>query len=447
MTKFKLSDFQNTNDVLVRKSQINDEYSTIVDKVTEEKRDIKPEEQERLDEILEQRKQLDDIFRILSQKEEGVKQEARKAQPRYSHEEKENRELSKFSFLKVVQSHFSSRDGGKPLDGLELEMHQEAAIEHERASVGRKLEGVGIPSIIFRAMTATGETSVAGDQGGNWVPTLKQGLMMALRPRLVMSGLGAQFITGLSGNVDFPKGGAVTGGWKGEIIDSDDGTPGTDVISMNPNRLPTTVKYSKQLMLQSAPDVENFLINDIFRFIAQQVDAGAINGRGTATYHEPLGILQTNDIGGVPIDTNGGAPTWAHISKLEEAVAIRDGDVGALAYLTNPKVRQKLKTTLKATGYPGFVWENGNEPLNGYRAGVTNLVPSNLTKAGGSSLSAIIFGNFNDLVIGNWGGMDIVVDPYTAKIKGMVEITANTYWDAKVLRKESFAAVVDAATV
>ena len=438
----KLSDFQDRNDLAIKRTELSEEYNKIVDKVTEEKRDISDDEQKRLDEIIADKRSMESFDKIFIQKEENMRSEAKRNLSKQSPQEKETAEIRKFSFLKVIQAGIEKRD----LDGLEAEMAQEAKREFGYANIGKSLEGVGVPSIVFRSMTATGQTTAAGDQGGNWIPTEKSGLMMALRPRLVMSQLGARFISGLQGNVDFPKGAAVTGGWKGEIVAADDGTPNTSVVSMNPNRLPVILKYSKQLMLQSSPDVERFLLDDLMRYIAQAVDQGAINGRGTATHHEPLGILSTANIGSTAIGDNGGAPTWAHIVDLESKVAAEDADIGSLAYLTNSKVRGKLKTTLKATGYPGFVWENGTAPLNGYSAGVTNMVPSNLTKAGGSSLSAIIFGNFNDLVIGNWGGMDIVIDPYTAKATGQVEIGANTYWDAKVLRAESFAACVDATT-
>ena len=107
-------------------------------------------------------------------------------------------------------------------------------------------------------------------------------------------------------------------------------------------------------------------------------------------------------IGGV----NGLAPNWQHMIDLETNVATANADVGAMGYLTNARVRGRLKSTSKVTGQNGFIWENGTTPVNGYSAAVTNAVPSNLTRGTGTNLSAIIFGNFSDLVIGMWGGMD-----------------------------------------
>jgi len=73
-------------------------------------------------------------------------------------------------------------------------------------------------------------------------------------------------------------------------------------------------------------------------------------------------------------------------------------------------------------------------------------VPSTLTKGNSDVCSAIIFGNFADLLIGQWGGMDIVVDPYTQAPSGLVRLVINSWWDVLVKRAASFAAMQDALT-
>ena len=89
---------------------------------------------------------------------------------------------------------------------------------------------------------------------------------------------------------------------------------------------------------------------------------------------------------------------------------------------------------------------NANDPLNGFSVGYSNHVPSNLTKGSGTDLSALIFGNFNDLVIGQWGGMDILVNPFTKGKEGITELIATMYTDVAVLRPQSFAAILDIIT-
>lgn len=442
MTNDKLlSNIENSDDAKQKRAKIWDNMNQLVELRKEEKRDFTEEEQKRYDSL---KGNFDTLTEKITDLEADEKRQMIMAgkHARNSAKEKEEKELGKYSLMRAIQLKMQERS----LDGLEGEMHQEAEKEMRDANVGKSgIEGVGVPDVILRniASRATPNTVTGSNIGSHLVPTVKSGLLTALRPRLVLATLGAQSIGGLQGNIDFPKMAAVTSGWKTEIDDADASTPGSSMVSMSPNRLTSILGYSRQLLLQSSPDIEAFLINDLLRSIAQNVELAAINGSGSG---EPEGILETDNIGDVEGGTDGANPTWDHILELETAVAIENADMGSLGYLTNAKVRGFLKGLLKATGYPGFVWEQGDQPLNGYRAGVTNLVPSNLTKGSGTGVgicSAIIFGNFNDMIIGNWGGMDITVDPYTAKKKGVVEIGANTYWDVAVLRPESFAAMQD----
>ena len=110
-------------------------------------------------------------------------------------------------------------------------------------------------------------------------------------------------------------------------------------------------------------------------------------------------------------------------------------------------MRGKLKATPKVSGQNGFIWDGTDTPLNGYRAAVTNAVPSNGTKGTGTNLSSIIFGNFQDLVIGMWGGLDLVVDPYTGSNAGTVRVVALQDVDVALRNTVSFATMTDAITV
>ena len=78
--------------------------------------------------------------------------------------------------------------------------------------------------------------------------------------------------------------------------------------------------------------------------------------------------------------------------------------------------------------------------MNGYRAVFSNNLPSNITKGTGTDLSAMIFGNFNDLVIGQWGGLEVLVDPFTQATTGVTRYVINSYFDVAVLRAASFSA-------
>ena len=110
-------------------------------------------------------------------------------------------------------------------------------------------------------------------------------------------------------------------------------------------------------------------------------------------------------------------------------------------------MRGALKTTLKSEGVSGYIWQDGDTPLNGYRCAVSNQVPSNLTKGSAAGkCSPLIFGNWADLMIAHWGVLDVIVDPYTKGKQGAVVITVLQDVDIAVRNAESFAAVKDIVT-
>ena len=179
--------------------------------------------------------------------------------------------------------------------------------------------------------------------------------------------------------------------------------------------------------------------------LALEIDRAALHGSGSS--NQPTGVAATSGIGSVAGGTNGLAPAWSHIVALETEVAIDNADIGALMYVTNAKVRGKLKTVEKASSTGQFVWADGDTPLNGYRSLTTNQVSSTLTKGTSSGVcSAIFFGNWSDLLIGMWGGLDLLVDPYTSSTTGTVRVTALQDVDVAVRHPESFAAMLDALT-
>jgi HK97 family phage major capsid protein len=201
---------------------------------------------------------------------------------------------------------------------------------------------------------------------------------------------------------------------------------------------------SRKMLLQSSLDVEAFVRNDLATSLALAIDSAAINGTGSS--NQPKGVLNQTGIGSVAGGTNGGNPDWKDIVDLESAVAIDNADIGNLGFLTNAKVRGKLLQTEKASTTAQYVWSDNNS-LRGYNAAVSNQVPSNLTKGTASGVcSAILFGNWADLIIGTWGGIDINVDTSTGSSSGTVRVVALQDVDIAVRHAESFAAMKDALT-
>lgn len=332
---------------------------------------------------------------------------------------------------------------GKPLDGIEAEVHAMAEADAKRS--GLQIEGFAVPAFLpgskpeKRGQSATGQTTNPGDQGGVFVETQVNGLIDALWSRNFLSLVGAQRFAGLVGNQKFPVqltkpvAESVT-----EIQALTDQEILFGEVDMSPNRRGATIPISKQLLLQTSFDVQRFILDQIRKSLDYKLNSDAI----TAV----LAAITVGNANLIALGTNGLAPTYADLVAMETLLAASDADKDTVKYLTNPKVKGKLKTTQVFSGTNGDpVWKDSI--LNDYPAITSNIVPSNLTKGTSSGVaSAIVLGNWADLYVGMWGGVDFVVDPFTLAKKAQIQITTNMWWDTEVARSASFVGIKDALT-
>ena len=356
----------------------------------------------------------------------------------------------RYSLLRAIRA----VSEGKQLEGIEAEMFQEADKEARDAQVS--LSGtIRIPGMLSRmehlAREQRADLSVGTTTaGGHTVQTTLGELIPILEPKLVTRSLGADILTGLTGNLTFPRNNAdSTAAWEGENTDADQTDVTFDQVALTPKRLAAFTVIGKQLMFQSSIDVENLVRRRLNFAVSKAVDSAAINGSGSG--NQPTGVLNTAGIGSVAIGTNGGNPTWAHIVSLETTIATGDADMGRLSYLTTPGVRGKLKVTEKASTTGMFVWTDERAgdsrmgQLNGLNAFTSTLTPSTLTKGTSSGVChAIIFANWEELIIGQWAGVDITLDNITLAGKAQIKLIVNSWWDIAVKHAASFAAIKDA---
>lgn len=359
-------------------------------------------------------------------------------------------ERDRYSFLRLMNAAANPADRqAQEAAAFEIECSTEA--QRKRDKVDQK--GMTIPVDMLRApiVPEAQRDLVVGTNtaGGHTVATelLAGSFIDLLRNNMSVMAMGARMLTDLNGNIAIPRlTGGATAYWVGESASPTESQQAFDQVLLSPKTVGAFTDMSRKLLLQSSIDVEALVRQDLATIVGLAIDLAGLNGSGSS--NQPRGVLQTSGIGSVAGGTNGLAPTWDHIVDLETEVAADNAAIGNLGYLTNTKVRGKLKKTETFTGTNGMpVWDKGAEPLNGYRAGVSNQVPSNLTKGSSSGVcSAIIFGNWADLLIGMWGGLDILVDPYTHSTSGTVRVTALQDVDVAVRHPESFAAMVDALT-
>lgn len=342
-----------------------------------------------------------------------------------------------FSLVKFVRE----LSEGRGLTGLEAEVAEMGAEEYRR--MGLTANGAVVPSAFIRA--AQGQNAGTAVDGGNLVETMAARYVEALKEKLVVAQLGATVLTDLLGEVPVITSAAISADWGAEGAAASTKKANYAKAVMKPHRNSVNVVVTKDLLRQTSFDVEQDLINKITEAHAVLLESAAIAGKGTD--NEPKGILNTTGIGDVAMGTNGAAISWKKVVELETKVNSVNANRGRMAYLTNAKVFGALKTTEKATGSGRFIMEDAAAGrCNGYVTEFSNLVPSNLTKGSGSNLSAMIFGNFQDLYIGQWGGLDIVVDPYTSKKTAEIEICLNAWNDVLVAEPKSFAAIKDIVT-
>lgn len=328
------------------------------------------------------------------------------------------------------------------LSGLEKEVDEMGAKEYER--LGLEQRGHVIPSAYLRA--ASGQNYTTAADGGNLTEEGERRYLDILKDKLVVARLGATVLTDLVGTFTAISSSAIQASWEGEATKTDIKKTSYTKMSMTPHRSSVSVAITKDLLRQTSFDVEKDLLDKITSAHANLLEKAAISGTGSG--NQPTGILKTAGIGSVAMGANGGAIDWKHIVELETEVNSKNANRGSLAYLSNAKVNGVLKVTEMAAGTARFLLSNeAPKILNGYPFDWTNLVPDNLTKGtADSKCSALIFGNFQDLYIGQWGGIDIVVDPYTGARTGEVNTTLNAWNDVKVVEPKSFAAIVDITT-
>ena len=335
--------------------------------------------------------------------------------------------------------------------GYERELSDEIA-----KRTGKKSQGFYVPDFAWRSgVMTTAATGAIGSENvtDQFVPQIQRGdlFIEALRAKQVMSNLGVTYLGGLTNRVRMPK--IATGasaGFVEEAGDVSDQSPTDAGVTLQPRTLGAFATISRLLMLESIPAIEQIVQDDILRSIADKIEYYAINGSGASG--QPTGILTNSDVNNLDISagTDVAALTWADITDLVKLVEEDNGIVNAntLGFLTNPKVKAKMANTVRVASSDSVMLLN--DPWNaiyGYKAEFTNNVPSDLDPGdGGSDASAMIFGDFSQLMVGLFGAPSIIVDPYTGSKSGDVQISIMQEVDVALRNAISFAKTDEIST-
>ena len=317
---------------------------------------------------------------------------------------------------------FSIRKALAGAAGLDVDWGREREISQECARrMGKSLEGVMIP---LRAGEQR-NTTVSGDVP-NLIPTdhLAQSFIDKLRSRVVVTGLGATMLSDLRGDVEIPGMGAShTAHWFAE----DNAIPlskmGDRKVTLTPKHVGARTELSRNTLLQTSPEIEQLVQNDFAAIVARAVDKVALEGGGT---NEPTGILGTTGV----TEVTAFEATW---DKIQELIGtLEDADATGTAFTCRPSIMRTLRTTNRVENEPehGFIAES-RESLDGFPVARTTHMKDD----------TLLFGNFADVLIGMWGGVEVLANPYAedAYSKGNVQYRIIQTLDVAIRHPESFA--------
>ena len=312
------------------------------------------------------------------------------------------KEVKRFSFVRALNFLANQSDASARREAeFEIEVGTEAAKKYDRSS-----NGIVVPNEVLRRDLNVGTATA----GGNLVEDvlLSGSFIDLLRNKLALAGAGMTTLSGINGNISIPKqSAAATAYWVGEGSSPTESQQTIEQVNLSPKTCGAFVDYSRKLLLQSSIDIEQMVRNDLAQVLALELDRVGLNGSGSS--NQPLGIINTTGIGTQSLTSFG---TFAEYIGMETDVAVANADAGALRYIINASARGALKSTEKASGTAQFVYEN--DEINGYPVTVSNQLGNN----------DALFGDFSQLIMAMWSGLDLTVDPFAGATAGTVRIIA-----------------------
>jgi len=305
--------------------------------------------------------------------------------------------------------------------GFEREVSQELA--RMANSEGAAMQGgLMVPVDVLATSGQRADTTT----GAGLVGTMHMAsqFVETLRAATLLGRLGAQFLSGLNGNVSIPKQtGDASFGWLAEGANASNSDVPVGNVTLSPKHVGGKVNLTFELMRQSSPAIEQLVRRSMLGGIALEIDKAGFQGSGAS--NQPLGLLNTAGVQTLTLaDAVGKIPVWSEIVKMEGMLDDIDGLLGQLAYAFRPSVLSELKSKVKDAGSGRFIIE-GND-CNGYTPHSSTQLPANTS----------VFGDFSQVMVGTWGMVEMI--PERNSSTGGLDIGCHQLADVAVLRPEQF---------
>lgn len=369
-----------------------------------EDEDVQEETVEKSDEVQEDKVEDEDKDNDVEGEDKEEDKEARSA--RTKHININTMKEQRFSLLKAIRNVAENRQQ----DMVTAAVLNEGMKEMRAAG----LSTVG--QIYIPTMETRAAVSVASE-GVDVVATDLYDIIEPLRAKNVLVQAGAKFYTGLTNNAQIPVMTGSNVNWAGETAAATDGNVLFNNVTLTPKRLTAYVDISKMLLAQDSIGVENAIRQDLINAINSKLES-TILGKGTKSATSPAGIFN----GKTPTKVTDFEGLVGLEAKVEEANVL-----GGISYIASPSARASFRNMMKGSrGTAQLAYTDGT--LDGTPVYSTSNVET----------KNFVVGDFSNLAIGSWGGLDIVVDNYTQAVNGMIRLVVNAYFDAALIRPEAF---------
>lgn len=414
------------------KLELKERALTIIDNAKKEVRDLTDEETKEIDTIKEEIKALEDdeektdekpMSNEESEKEDEVETKADENQEstedeikEESEDEKQDRNITnnsnirktmnkEFRLIKAIRNIANNR----PMDEVTKAVANAGAEEMRKSglSFGGQIQ-----------LPLESRTITVANEHDDVIETEFTNILEPLRAKNVLVEAGAKYLTNLVGDVQVPIMSASNVGWAGEVADAASGDPSFSHVTLQPKRLTAYIDLSKQFIAQDSLAAEQLIREDLVKAINNKLEA-TILGDESGTTTQPQGMF----------DAISATSVSGYSDVVDKEADIEDANVnGACVYVMSNKAKAVLRAMPKSSKSTQLVFENGE--VDGTKALNTSHI----------SDKKYIYGDFSNLAIGQWGAIDLTIDPYTLARSGQIRIVVNSYFDAKILRPSAFTA-------
>jgi len=398
------------NDLKGQRNANYEEFVAIGQKADSEGRVLTEAEQERCDKLDNMVQDLDVKIKHKTREQDMVARMAHSGTAGASEQREVERVNGSFSLSRAV----AAVANGRNLEGAEAEWASEAS--KEARSQGLQMAGqIAIPSIALRAGAADDFQAGSGD-GSGFVPTVVPAAIEALRAPTVVEGLGTTVIRNATGNLQFPRvSNKAAGTGETEVSADAASTMQMDELSLTPQRVAANTKYSKQLVLQGGAEVDALIANELAAAMNAYVDDYAFDTICASTAVNQSSVADA-------------ALTTAIVNKMEEDALAAGANLAGANYVMSPGAYGLSKVLAQVTGVTPL-WDNGQ--FNMYNAVATPyLVDGFLVDGTTAAKGSMIFGNFaQGAILAYFGGIDLLVDPYSDAGTAQIALHVNRFFD------------------